>query len=40
MAISVRGVVVGTGNGTSKAIARRNAATNALQYLRAQGIPE
>ncbi|KAF8484431.1 hypothetical protein DFH94DRAFT_688860 [Russula ochroleuca] len=35
-----RGVVVGTGEGTSKATAKRGAAIQALQYFRAHGIPE
>ncbi|KAH9998293.1 hypothetical protein BJV77DRAFT_1064820 [Russula vinacea] len=35
-----RGVVVGTGEGTRKAAAKRAAAVQALQYFHAYGIPE
>lgn len=36
----VRGVVIGTDSGTTKASAKRKAAMQALQYFRAHGIPE
>jgi len=34
----VRGVTVGTGIGTAKALAKRGAAVQALQYFKAHGI--
>jgi len=35
-----RGVVVGTGTATAKYMAKRQAATQALQYFSRHGIPE
>ena len=37
---SVRGVTIGTGKGISKSAAKQNAAAQALEYFRENGIPE
>jgi hypothetical protein len=38
LTVPVRGNVVGTGTGTAKPVAKRNAAIQALQYFRAHGV--
>ena len=39
MAVAVREVVVGTGQGATKAAAKRTAADQALQYVCTRGLP-